>query len=266
MRLTTSLLLSLITALAFPFPAAAQAQKQRVLVELFTSEGCSSCAPADLLLKKLSEQQPLENIEIIALEEHVDTYNYEGWLDSFSSSDFTLRQKTYSTRFHNDTISTPQMIVDGHVQLLGDHIQEARESIREAATRPRGHFLLTPVHTSKEHRRDFEARLEPDPHPQWPIAGGVDSRLELYIAVVEKELHSKPTVGQNSGVFLAHSPVVREIYRMPFGYRGRSFYEPMPINVSVRDYWNVENLSVVVFMTGRGQVLAIGTAHISKNP
>ncbi len=94
---------------------AAAPSRNFVIVELFTSEGCSSCPPADALLKTISEQQSIPGAEILALEEHVDYWDNLGWRDPFSNSEFTERQNDYARTFGNSGSYTPQMIVDGNV-------------------------------------------------------------------------------------------------------------------------------------------------------
>jgi hypothetical protein len=117
----------------------AQAQEQAkrrvpVLVELFTSEGCSSCPPADDLLARLDQKQVLEGIEVIPLGLHVDYWDFLGWHDPFSSSDHTRRQKHYARNIGFGRSYTPQMVADGRIQWVGSNLHQSMKAIRKAGS------------------------------------------------------------------------------------------------------------------------------------
>lgn len=230
--------------------------KQPVVVELFTSEGCSDCPPADTLLKNLSEKQPLNGIEILALEEHVDYWNSPQWVDPFSSADFSVRQQQYAATLHAGDVYTPQMVVDGSSQFVGSRTREATDQIRWAAARNNGRLLLTSVPGQKEHARSFELGLDPS------SASLNSSPLELWVAVTEKGLSSKVSGGENSGEMLQHAPVVRLLHKqlsvtLPLT-------NPVSFSVNLQRSWNPANLTVVAFLADpkSHQIQAAGYSSI----
>lgn len=110
------LLSCLLCAASDSIPSPAQ---PTVLVELFTSEGCSSCPPADALLERIDKLQPIAGLQIVVMSEHVDYWNHGGWTDPFSSAEFTSRQQAYVSRFSLPGPYTPEMVIDGTSQCVG---------------------------------------------------------------------------------------------------------------------------------------------------
>lgn len=127
MRHARPLLVALFTAAA----SASVAGERAVVVELFTSQGCSSCPPADALLAELTERA-----DVIALALHVDYWDYLGWHDSFASPAFTRRQKAYAHAFGERMVYTPQMVVDGRKGIVGSKTDAVKAAIAAALDRP----------------------------------------------------------------------------------------------------------------------------------
>lgn len=223
-----------------------------VLVELFTSEGCSSCPPADALLKSLSEQQPVASTEIIAFEEHVDYWNHLGWKDPFSSAEFSERQNQYARALGNSGVYTPQMIVDGHTALVGSRSREAQKVIEKAAAQPKVAVQLIALPSPRNRNASFDIKVS----GLSQVAGGHDA--ELWIAITEKGLHSDVKAGENSGENLQHAPVVRAIFKSN-SFSGASDYQTRT-NAKIDASWQSENLSFVAFVVEKNTRKIIGAA------
>src|SRR5438132_10574049 len=104
-----------------------------IVAELFTSEGCSSCPPADAVLARLHQKRPLPGVQLLVLSEHVDYWNDLGWKDPFSDALFTERQSRYGSRIY-----TPQVVVDGRTDVLGSDEEGILRAARSAAAEPHG--------------------------------------------------------------------------------------------------------------------------------
>lgn len=185
---------------ADPAPLAAGARRP-VLVELFTSEGCSSCPPADALLIRLEKQQAGEGAEVIALGFHVDYWNYIGWTDRFSSAEFSQRQRQYAEALHTGTVYTPQMVVDGQAQFVGSDARRAATVITRAAGSRKARMELTVTGQAPDRisLRAGVSELSNQPNRSLP---------ELWVALTETNLSSRASSGENSGRRLDHTAVV----------------------------------------------------------
>src|SRR5579862_6680252 len=122
-----------------------------VLLEPFTSEGCSSCPPADRLLEILDEKQPMAGADLIVLSEHVDYWDRLGWKDPFSSSQYTARQQDYTNKYHFDGVYTPQLVVDGRFGLVGSDGRGASSAIQKAIREPKIPIAISSVSRESNH-------------------------------------------------------------------------------------------------------------------
>src|SRR5579863_3887808 len=122
----------------------ADSTRTPVLVELFTSEGCSSCTPADAILQKLVEKQPIPGAGVIAIEEHVDYWNHAGWIDPFSSPEWTQRQMVYTPQTNDTGPYTPEMVVDGKTSFAAADPPKVVSSIEAAAANRKTEILISP--------------------------------------------------------------------------------------------------------------------------
>jgi hypothetical protein len=170
-----------------------------VLAELFTSEGCSSCPPADALLMKLDELQPVEKAQIIVLSEHVDYWNSLGWKDPFSSAQFTDRQNMYAHALLTETF-TPQLVIDGRTQVLGSDEKTVESAIARAATRPKSGVRIV---SAKRDGNEAVVGLAVD-----ALSSG---KKDVWVAIADDRDETSVRKGENSGRTLRHVAVVRSL-------------------------------------------------------
>src|SRR5258708_5969754 len=161
-----------------------------VLLELFTSEGCSSCPPADRLLETLDRTQPVGGAELIVLSEHVDYWDGLGWKDPFSSPQYSARQYGYASKFHLGTVYTPQLVVDGRVQLFGGAVREAIAAIENER---REQKIAVVVSHSVRNGNQVTAHIEV-PAQQAQIDAGA---AVLYVALAENKTQTQVARGEN---------------------------------------------------------------------
>ncbi len=176
----------------------ADASAVPVVVELFSSEGCSSCPAADEVLRELDEKQPISGVQVIPLEMHVDYWNDLGWADPFSSAALTQRQQSYSDARHASGVFTPEAVVDGMGSVVGSQRGALTDRIREAAQR--NHVAVGLAVEKGALRISI---------PSAPIAA-----VDAWIAYAEVGLSTEVTRGENAGRTLRHAPVVRSLIRL----------------------------------------------------
>ena len=235
--------------LAFALIAAGQQQagppvRTPVLVELFTSEGCSSCPPADALLSKLAHDQPVPGAEIVPLELHVTYWDDQGWKDPASLPAATARQRTYAERvFGTDNIYTPQAVIDGRTQAVGSDQGAIRKAVAKAAAQPHVHLGL-------------DGSVEGGSVDASVTFGHDAASRDLLVAVVEDGVTSAVARGENSGRTLRHDAVVRAMTVTPVGAEVDSAH----VRLSIDPRLPRERLRLVAALQGRGSGRVLGAA------
>jgi hypothetical protein len=219
-----------------------------VVLELFTSEGCSSCPPADRFLQTLIDTQPVAGVQIIALGEHVDYWDRLGWKDRFSSASVTARQQAYGARFNNDAIYTPQMVVDGRVEFVGTDANAARKAIERARDAAHGTVRIdlaegrasTAAAGAGRDTVSVTVRVSDLP------ASAAGERADVVVALTEDGLTSDVKRGENQGRRLSHAAVVRHL-----AAAGEAASTPVRVEIPLGPDWRRDHLHVVAFVQQR---------------
>src|SRR6266545_6788966 len=215
-----------------------------VIVELFTSEGCSSCPPADEVLARLERAQPVAGAEIIALGEHVDYWNYIGWADPYSSPAFSERQGAYAEAFGRDGNYTPQMVVDGRAEFVGSNWNKAVAAIADAARAPKADVRISPARKASG---AISLRVSASNLPAVTAGDTVD----LLLAITESDLSSNVTRGENAVRRLNHRTVVRHLSLLSSAEAKQDASFSSETSVTLAKGWKPENLHAVTFLQER---------------
>jgi hypothetical protein len=224
-------------------PASAQSP---VVVELFTSEGCSSCPPADAILVDLDRQSAQSGRDLILLGEHVDYWNYIGWTDRFSSAQFSQRQNDYARSFHLGSAYTPQMVIDGRVQFVGNESSEVHRKIDEAAKEPK------PAQVLLQWEKPGRLHVAVQSHSA--------SQAKVLLGVTEDGLSTNVGGGENGGRTLHHAAVVRQLREV--GSTGKNAFDST-VDVPIHPDWNPAKLKVVVLLQDSANNRILGAAQVS---
>src|SRR6266851_8796067 len=191
--------LSLMAGQPVPAPAPVS-----VVVELFTSEGCSSCPPADLLLGRLAKDQPVAGVQVIPLGMHVTYWDQLGWKDPASLQLATERQQDYGRTFGGDRVYTPQAVIDGRDELVGSDEGGLTRAIAKAGRQPHARISLRPsLDGGALAVQATIAELPPD----------AKEPIEAWMLVTEDGLMSVVKRGENGGRTLRHDAAVRVVSR-----------------------------------------------------
>jgi hypothetical protein len=238
-------------------PANGDGQRVPVLVELYTSEGCSDCPPADALLEKLDRSQPVSGAELIVLSEHVDYWDGIGWRDPYSSHVYTERQYAYAGEFGLQSVYTPQMVVDGRFQLVGSDEGNAISAIERATKDEKIPITVSLIRLEANgvailHVSTVQSAA--------PIPA---KSLDVLIAAADESDESYVKHGENAGRTLKHVAVLRSLTRV--GTVGESGEFSQDVRVDLHR-GNGGNLRVVAIVqeAGTGRVLGVGLARLSN--
>jgi hypothetical protein len=225
-----------------------------VLVELFTSEGCSSCPPADAFLQKL-DRQPVAGEEMIVLSEHVDYWNHIGWKDPYSARSYSERQSAYARRLGLENVYTPQMVVDGTSEFVGSNAALANEAFVKALHRPKLAVRLSGVAAGAPNI--LQAHLEAD-----ALQASFGLReADVYVAIALSHAESQVSHGENAGRTLAHTSVVRSIVKVGTFRQGEAFAQDVRLRLDAGS--DPRNLRLVAFVQEPGQGRVIGAVSQS---
>jgi hypothetical protein len=216
-----------------------------IVLELFTSEGCSSCPPADEWLRALAAGA--EGVPIIALSEHVDYWNRLGWKDPYSSAAMTARQQRYARSLGAD-VYTPQMVVDGASEHVGSDRGATSFAIRRAAAAKKAEVVANLAATAAG--IDVAVTIAPGGLGRLPSA-------DVFVALTEDGLVSNVAAGENAGRRLAHSAVVRYFEKLgPVKKDAAS--TPVTGVIPIDKAWDLQHSRVAVLLQERDGAKILG--------
>jgi len=227
------------------------AEARPVVVELFTSEGCSSCPPADLFLQKLDNYQPIEGAQLIVLSEHVTYWDHDGWKDPNSSVDLTYRQTSYEGALGKQEPFTPQIIIDGDREVTLQNLSRVEDVLKQARDETKLPVRLSGVTVAAATPALLRAHVDTGEN-------STKHNADVYLAVALNHVESQVLKGENGGRHLVHVAVVQKIIKLGKLSKGKSFSEDVQVKLTPVE--DPKNLRVIAFVQEPGPGKILGAA------
>lgn len=219
------------------------------VVELFTSQGCSSCPPADELVENIQKESNNQPIYILAF--HVDYWNRLGWKDVFSSAAYSKRQNQYAQWLNLQTIYTPQIVVNGRKEFIGSEETTLRNAIKSNLQKPCSLVLtLSDIKYDKD-KVDLHYNIE-----------GATNQASLVLALVQKSATTNVKAGENGGRTLAHVQIVRNLQTLNLDGKNNG-----TATIAIPSTLNNQSLEVIAFLqnNSNGEILAAAKSSLNTS-
>lgn len=231
-----------------------------ILVELFTSEGCSTCPPADVTLEKMDTLQPVPGAQLIVLSEHVDYWNHDGWRDPYSSASITSRQNGYVRALGLKTAYTPQILIDGTAELRINDPSQVSQVFQKAVSVSKVPIRIASATIEGSKPAIVHGTIEAESSPE-------QHNADVYVAVALDHVESQVSSGENRGRHLAHVAVVLEIAKVGKLKKGENFNQDFRVKLDLPRTAST-NIRIVAFIqeTGPGRVLGASQRKVEMNP
>jgi hypothetical protein len=234
-------------AAIIPVVQASESIRSPVLVELFTAEGCSSCPPADAFVMQLDALQPIPGAQLIVLSEHMNYWN-DSWPDPFASTKLTARQADYVRALNRSSPYTPQVIVDGTMEVRLSDRAAMEHIFRAAAASPKIPVSLTSIRVEPGSPAHLSGEIEVD-------GSAEEHRAAVYLATAIDHIETKVLRGENRGKTLAHVAVVEYFSKVGDLKPGQNFNQTFRVPLERELASTDTRLIVFVQETGNGKVV-----------
>ena len=225
-----------------------------ILLELFTSEGCSSCPPVDEFVRRMDETQPVAGAYLIVLSEHVDYWDHDGWKDKYSSPQFTERQNGYVRALNLQTAYTPQMVVDGYVELKGSST-DIEQTFAKELKAPKISVRISAASIDAP-TQQLKVKVEAE--------GAEKHSGTVWVAVALDHAASQVSAGENSGKQLQHVAVVEELRKVGKLDKGKQFSQD--ITLKLKPDTDPKNLRIIAFVQESNEGRVLGATGVKVNP
>jgi hypothetical protein len=254
----SSLILLALCIFLIPLTAGSQAPQTEsqsaahpVLIELFTSEGCSSCPPADILLRSLDRDQPVPGAQLIVLSEHVTYWDQQGWKDPNSSSALTDRQSSYEKALGEKEVFTPQMIVNGIHQIRKGSSEELKDVLEKAKDDQNIAVRVDEIKLDPSDPTTLHAHIDTN-------ANLTKHNADVYLAVALDHVESQVLRGENGGKHLVHVAVVQQLTKVGKLPKGKTFAQD--IQLKLKPGTALKGVRIVAFVQESGPGKMLGAA------